>query len=73
MSLMTSNKSAVTAETQRRLQAIIEDKGLVESSRRLGVCRHTLEKAAGGLTVGNGTRALIAAKIAERDAAGKSP
>jgi hypothetical protein len=46
-------------------------KGIARAAQIVGVCRHTLERAAGGLTIQRGSIALLTLRIAER--AGKQP
>jgi hypothetical protein len=58
---------------QERLRALMGAKGIVRAAQILGVCRHTLERAAGGLTVQRGSAAMLGQKIAARDAEGKAP
>jgi hypothetical protein len=70
---MTANTLALPPEHQERLRALMAAKGIARSAQILGVCRHSLERAAGGLTVLRATAAMIAQKIAARDAAGKTP
>lgn len=49
-------------------------KGLYYVAERiLGIGADTVARIMGGLPVQPGTRALVAAKIADRDAAGKNP
>lgn len=70
---MTSNTVTVPLDHQERLRALMGAKGIVRAAQILGVCRHTLERAAGGLTVQRGSASMLGQKIAERDKAGKVP
>jgi hypothetical protein len=72
---MTYDRNTVVIPTsnQERIRVLMKIKGVARSAELLGVCRHTLERAAGGLTVQRGSEALLAVKLAERDAAGKVP
>ena len=56
-----------------RLRGIIEKKGHGMAARLIGLSEQTLDRAIGGLHLMPGTRALIAAAIADRDREGKVP
>jgi hypothetical protein len=67
------NVVTVDAGNVARLRALIDKHGTCQAASFLGISRHALERAAGGLTVHKGTDAYLAQKIAERNAAGKDP
>ena len=52
---------------------LMEAVGVEQARRFIGISRHALERAAGGLTVQRGTVAYITQKLAERTAEGKDP
>jgi hypothetical protein len=58
---------------QKRLKALIAAKGTCLAAELLGLSRPALERAAGGLPIHRGTRALLDQQIASRDSAGKTP
>ena len=68
-------RNVVTLEAGNvaRLRSLIEKHGTCQTAKFLGISRHALERAAGGLTVHKGTDAYLAQKIAARDAEGKTP
>jgi len=49
---------------RKRLQAMIDRDGLEATRKRLGISRHAMERAAGGLTVQRGTVALLGQQLA---------
>ena len=64
----------VPGEQQERLRRLIAAKrSLCHAAAKLKVSELSLSKVVGGQEVSRAMRALIAAKIAERDAAGKVP
>ncbi len=69
----TQARTPVSAEHRRRAQMLRDAQGLYVAANRLGVGADTLARILAGEPVLPGTRALVAAKIAERDAAGKVP
>jgi len=46
------------------LRQLMTDVGIRRAHLSLGVCRHAMERAAGGLTIRRGTAALIHAALA---------
>jgi hypothetical protein len=68
-----SRQPVPEAHRQRIAQLVVE-KGLYYVAERiLGIGADTVARIMGGLSVQPGTRALVAAKIAERDSGGKAP
>jgi hypothetical protein len=67
------NTHRLSPENQARITSIMDAQGICQAARHLGMSRHALERAAGGLTIQAGTCALLEKKLAERDAAGKTP
>ena len=45
---------------RKKLEAMIASDGLENTRKRLGISRHAMERAAGGLSVQRGTVAVIA-------------
>jgi hypothetical protein len=70
---VTCHTLTLPATQQEKLRLLMQAKGVVRAAQIVGVCRHTLERAAGGLTVQRGSMALLEKKLAERDAAGIQP
>ena len=73
-------RQPLTANQVARLQRLIEAplpggrrRGLVGTSKLLGIAVNTLDRARGGLAMQPGTRALIGDAIAKRDQEGKDP
>ena len=48
-----------SSKQRKQLQAMIDADGLEVTRTRLHISRHTLERAAGGLTIQRGTAALL--------------
>lgn len=64
----------VPAAHGARIKLLVDSKNSLDRvAKILKVSPLTVSKVIGGQSVSRGTRALIAAKIAERDAAGKRP
>ena len=57
----------LTPAEQAEVTAIMRTHGLRRAHERLGVARHAMERAAGGLTIQRGTAALIRAALAKID------
>lgn len=54
-------------EVQRvELNRLMDDQGIVKASLQLGISRHAMERAAGGLTVQRGTVAYLTQQLAAR-------
>ena len=61
-------KNAITLppDQRKRLQAMIDADGSLEVPRaKLGISRHAMERAAGGLNIQAGTAALLGLKLAD--------
>lgn len=67
------NSVVIPVEHQARIKALIDRHGTGQAADFLGLSKHAMERAAGGLRVHRGTDVYLATKIAERDAAGKNP
>ena len=64
----------VPLEQQERLrQLVVVKRSLQNAAKRMKVSELTLSKVMSGQNVSRAMRALIAAKLAERDAAGRVP
>ena len=48
---------------RKRLQSMIDADGLEATRKRLGISRHAMERAAGGLTIQRGTAALLGQQL----------
>jgi hypothetical protein len=51
---------------RKRLQSMIDADGLEATRKRLGISRHAMERAAGGLTIQRGTAALLEQQLQEK-------
>lgn len=67
------NTETLPDPQRQHANALMEAKGIDHARQLLGISRHALERAAGGLTVQRGTVAYLTQKLAERTAAGKVP
>jgi len=63
MKLKNTNK--LPDDQRKRLQAMIDRDGLEVTRKRLGISRHAMERAAGGLTIQRGTAALLGQQLQE--------
>ena len=65
---MAKRKNSETLpEIQRtELLKLMDDQGIVKASLQLGISRHAMERAAGGLTVQRGTVAYLTQKLTAR-------
>ena len=63
----THTTTILTADEQASVRAIIAAHGIRRAHVHLGVARHAMERAAGGLTIQRGTAALIRAVLAKID------
>ena len=66
------NTHRLAPDHQARLTSLMEAQGICQAAKHLGLSRHALERAAGGLTIQAGTAVLLEQQIARRDAEGKS-
>jgi hypothetical protein len=70
----TDSRQPVPEEHRQRVAALVAARGLYYVAKRiLGLGAGTVTRVLAGMPMQAGTRALIAGKIAERDAAGKNP
>jgi hypothetical protein len=67
------SNSFPTPQLKARISEIIEAHGRARASNFLGICTQTLKVVALGGPVHAGTIALLEKKIADRDAAGRTP
>ncbi len=65
----THTTTILTADEQAAVQALMEAHGIRRAHVHLGVARHAMERAAGGLTIQRGTAALIRAALSRIDCA----
>jgi hypothetical protein len=65
------NTEAIPDPQRAHANALMEKVGIEQARRFLGISRHALERAAGGLTVQKGTAFYLTAKLAQRLAEGK--
>jgi hypothetical protein len=63
----------VPVEQKERIRRLVVAKGLQRAAGLLGCSKDTVAKAIAGLGVGAGTRALLTARLDERDKAGRNP
>jgi len=63
MKLKNTNK--LPEPERKKLQAMIDRDGLEVTRGRLGISRHAMERAAGGLTIQRGTVALLGPQLQE--------
>ena len=61
MKLKNTNK--LPDDQRKRLQAMIDADGLEVTRKRLGISRHAMERAAGGLSIQRGTAALLGQQL----------
>ena len=71
---MRHNNSVQLPEAERQhLNQLMEAKGIDQARKLLGLSRHAMERAAGGLRIQKGTAAYLIQKLAERTKEGKNP
>ena len=59
------NTHTLPPDQRKRLQAMIDADGLEVTRAKLGISRHAMERAAGGLTIQRGTAALLGQQLQE--------
>jgi len=59
------NVTKLPEPERKRLQAMIDADVLEVTRKRLGISRHAMERAAGGLTIQRGTAALLGQQLQE--------
>ena len=57
------NTHKLPPDQRKRLQAMIDRDGLEATRARLGISRHAMERAAGGLNIQAGTAALLGQQL----------
>ena len=57
--MKTKNINKLPLDQRKKLQGFIDSDGLEITRKWLGISRHTLDRAAGGLTIQRGTVALL--------------
>jgi len=57
--MKTKNINKLPLDQRKKLQGFIDADGLEVTRKWLGISRHTMERAAGGLTIQRGTVALL--------------
>ena len=59
------NTHKLPDDQRKKLQAMIDKDGLEATRTRLGISRHAMERAAGGLNIQKGTIALLEKQFTE--------
>jgi len=72
-SMKRKNCETLPSEQRQHASALMEAVGIEQARKFLGLSRHALERAAGGLTVQRGTVAYLTQQLAKRTADGKTP
>lgn len=67
------NVETLPEAERKHATALMERHGIEQARKMLGISRHALERAAGGLTVHRGTVAYLTQQLAKRTAEGKNP
>ena len=67
------NVATLPEELRTRIKTLCEAKGIYATAKILGISKHAMDRAAGGLSIHKGTAAFLAQQIAARDAEGKNP
>lgn len=70
---MTANTTTLPQAQRDALHALMTAKGISRAAQILGIARETLRAAAHGLPCQRGTCALVAQRLSERAAEGKTP
>jgi hypothetical protein len=71
---MRHNNSVQLPEPERQhLNRLMEAKGIDQARKLLGLSRHAMERAAGGLRIQKGTEAYLREKLSKRIEEGKNP